>query len=121
MSNAVVLLSLSTAASLFWLWRPFTSRRPIVRVAHLSDLHIVGDGYGYRMANRTDGPSGDACVRQALEKLNAMHASTPLDRVLVTGNVTDAGTRAEWIELSIFFVSVPRSGLASSLCLATTT
>jgi 3',5'-cyclic AMP phosphodiesterase CpdA len=37
-------------------------------------------------------------VRQAFKKLSAIHASTPLDRVLVTGDVTDAGTRAEWTE-----------------------
>ena len=113
-SNAVILLSLSTvAASLFWLGREFTSRRPlrdwrpgppirnvpIVRVAHLSDLHVVGERYGYRMACGTHGPSGNACMRQALHQLCAIHASTPLDRVLVTGDVTDAGTRAEWIEL----------------------
>jgi 3',5'-cyclic AMP phosphodiesterase CpdA len=112
--NAVILLSLSTvAASLFWLWRELTSRRPlrdwkpgppvrnapIVRVAHLSDLHLVGERYGYRMECGTDGPSGNSCIREALDKLCAIHASTPLDRVLVTGDVTDAGTRAEWIEL----------------------
>jgi 3',5'-cyclic AMP phosphodiesterase CpdA len=112
-SNAIALLSLSTVgASLFWLWREFTSRRPlrdwrpgppirnapIVRVAHLSDLHLVGERYGYRMECGTHGPSGNACVRRALDKLCAIHASTPLDRVLVTGDVTDAGTRAEWIE-----------------------
>jgi hypothetical protein len=112
--NAIILLSLSTAAaSLFWLWRELTSRRPlrdwkpgsairngpIVRVAHLSDLHLVGERYGYRMECGTDGPAGNTSVRQALDKLCAIHASTPLDRVLVTGDVTDAGTRAEWIEL----------------------
>jgi 3',5'-cyclic AMP phosphodiesterase CpdA len=71
----------------------------IVRVAHLSDLHLVGERYGYRMESGTHGPSGNVCMRQALDKLGAIHASTPLDRVLVTGDVTDAGTRAEWIEL----------------------
>src|SRR5262249_15482179 len=112
--NAVILLSLPTAAaSLFWLGRGVMSRpplrgwkprppirhAPIMRVAHLSDLHLVGERYGYRMESGTDGPSGNACIRQALDKLCAIHASTPLDRVLVTGDVTDAGTRAEWIEL----------------------
>src|SRR5262249_29103718 len=72
---------------------------PIVRVAHLSDLHLVGERYGYRMECGTHGPSGNACVRQAVDKLCDIHASTPLDRVLVTGDVTDAGTRAEWVEL----------------------
>src|SRR5262249_34208213 len=121
-SNAVILLSLSTAAaSLFWLWREFTSRRPlrdwkpgppirnapIVRVAHLSDLHLVGERYGYRMECGTHGPSGNMCMREALDKLCAIHASTPLDRVLVTGDVTDAGTRAEWVELIDLLRSSP--------------
>src|SRR5262249_28982840 len=69
-----------------------------VRVAHLSDLHVVGERYGYRMECGTHGPSGNSSMEQAIEKLRAIHASTPLDRVLVTGDVTDAGTRAEWIE-----------------------
>ena len=37
-------------------------------------------------------------MRHALRKLRAIHAATPIDRVLVTGDVTDAGTRAEWVE-----------------------
>jgi len=111
--NAVVLVSLSTvAASLFWLWRELASRHPlrdwtpgppighapIVRVAHLSDLHLVGERYGYRMECGTHGPPGNTSMQLALDKLRAIHASTPLDRVLITGDVTDAGTRAEWVE-----------------------
>jgi 3',5'-cyclic AMP phosphodiesterase CpdA len=67
-------------------------------VAHLSDLHVVGERYGYRMECGTHGPRGNRSVRHALRKLSAIHASTPFDRVLVTGDVTDAGTRAEWVE-----------------------
>ena len=67
-------------------------------MAHLSDLHFVGERYGYRMEAGTHGPRGNRCIRSALRKLAAMHASTPLDRVLVTGDITDAGTRAEWAE-----------------------
>jgi 3',5'-cyclic AMP phosphodiesterase CpdA len=111
--NAAAFLGLSTAAaSLYWLWREIASRRPlrdwspeppvsqtpIVRVAHLSDLHLVGERYGYRMESGTHGPRGNRSVRHALRKLSAIHASTPIDRVLVTGDVTDAGTRAEWVE-----------------------
>jgi predicted phosphodiesterase len=112
-TNALILLCLSTlGASLFWAWRGLTWRfplrnwtpeapiddAPIVRVAHLSDLHLVGERYGYRMECGTHGPSGNESVRRALDQLREIHASTPLDRVLVTGDVTDAGTRAEWIE-----------------------
>jgi 3',5'-cyclic AMP phosphodiesterase CpdA len=113
LGNAAVLLGLSTATeSLYWVWRELSSRRsvkdwtpnpskhetPIVRVAHLSDLHVVGERYGYRMEAGSRGPRGNRCVRKALRKLAAIHASAPMDRILVTGDVTDAGTRAEWTE-----------------------
>jgi 3',5'-cyclic AMP phosphodiesterase CpdA len=113
LGNAVIILSLSTAAaSLYWLWRelgagrplrdwtpgPSIGQAPIVRVAHLSDLHVVGERYGYRMECGTHGPPGNLCVQQALSTLSAIHARTPLDCVLVSGDVTDAGTRAEWVE-----------------------
>jgi 3',5'-cyclic AMP phosphodiesterase CpdA len=113
LSNAAVLLGVSTAAaSLYWFGREIASRRPLrdwtpgppvvgaptVRVAHLSDLHVVGERYGYRMECGTHGPRGNRSIRHALRKLSEIHASTPLDRVLVTGDVTDAGTRAEWVE-----------------------
>ncbi len=46
----------------------------------------------------TDGPRGNWPMRSALRKLGAIHASAPVDRVLMTGDITDAGTRAEWAE-----------------------
>jgi 3',5'-cyclic AMP phosphodiesterase CpdA len=113
LSNAIIFLSLSTlAASLFWFRREFASHHPlrdwmpgppashvpIVRVAHLSDLHVVGERYGYRMECGTLGPPGNTCTQQALSQLVAIHRAAPLDRVLVTGDITDAGTRAEWVE-----------------------
>jgi 3',5'-cyclic AMP phosphodiesterase CpdA len=122
LSNAAVFLGLSTAAaSLYWLWREIASLRPLrnwspgpalgqtttVRVAHLSDLHVVGERYGYRMECGTHGPRGNRSVRNALRKLRAIHASTPIDRVLVTGDVTDAGTRAEWVEFLDLLRSCP--------------
>jgi len=81
-------------------WMPSlqTSEAPVVRIAHLSDLHIVGERYGYRMEAGTDGPRGNRPLRSALRKLAAIHISSPLDRVLMTGDITDAGTRAEWAE-----------------------
>jgi 3',5'-cyclic AMP phosphodiesterase CpdA len=111
--NAAAILGISTVIeSMFWLWRELTLGGPVldwnpsaadtgpggVRVAHLSDLHIVGERYGYRMETGTVGPQGNECVRSALQELSAIHASIPIDRVLVTGDVTDAGTRAEWAE-----------------------
>ncbi len=113
LGNAAVILGLSTAAeSLYWVWRELTLRGPVLdwapnppevetptaRVAHLSDLHVVGERYGYRMEAGTHGPRGNRCIRSALRKLTAINAATPLDRILVTGDITDAGTRAEWAE-----------------------
>ena len=113
LGNAAVILGLSAAIeSLYWIWRELALKgavldwRPsppmpaasIVRIAHLSDLHIVGERYGYRMEAGTDGPHGNRVIRSALRKLGALHASTPLDRVFMTGDITDAGTRAEWAE-----------------------
>jgi hypothetical protein len=113
LGNAGVILGLSAAIeSLYWIWRelslkgavldwvpsPPINEASIVRVAHLSDLHIVGERYGYRMEAGTDGPRGNRPIRSALRKLGAIHASAPLARVLMTGDITDAGTRAEWAE-----------------------
>jgi 3',5'-cyclic AMP phosphodiesterase CpdA len=113
LGNAAVVLGLSTAAeSLYWVWRELRFRAPVAdwvpcssepaalvdRIAHLSDLHFVGERYGCRMEAGTHGPRGNRCIRRALRKLAAIHAASPLDRVLITGDVTDAGTRAEWAE-----------------------
>jgi 3',5'-cyclic AMP phosphodiesterase CpdA len=76
-------------------------------VAHLSDLHLVGERYGYRMEAGTHGPRGNRCIRNALRKLAAINALTPLDRVLLTGDITDAGTRAEWAEFIDLLRSYP--------------
>jgi 3',5'-cyclic AMP phosphodiesterase CpdA len=111
--NAVVILGISTAIeSLYWVCREIAARGSVqdwepspsgletsgARVAHLSDLHVVGERYGYRMEAGTRGPRGNGPVRKALQQLLAIHESAALDRVLVTGDVTDAGTRAEWAE-----------------------
>lgn len=111
LANAAVILGLSAALeSLFWIWRELSLNSPVldwaaaptipgaaaIRVAHLSDLHIVGERYGYRMESGTDGPRGNQPLRSALRKLRAIHAAAPLDRVVMTGDITDAGTRAEW-------------------------
>jgi 3',5'-cyclic AMP phosphodiesterase CpdA len=112
--NAAVILGISTVIeSLFWLKRELSLVGPVAdwypspvdtglaytRVAHLSDLHVVGERYGYRMESGTLGPQGNQSILGALKTLSAIHASTPIDRVLITGDLTDAGTRAEWAEL----------------------
>jgi predicted phosphodiesterase len=44
------------------------------------------------------GPQGNEYIRKALRKLSTIHARAPLAQVFITGDVTDAGTRAEWAE-----------------------
>ena len=120
LGNAAMIIGVSTAfESLLWFWReltlsspaldwvpePLQTARPTLRVAHLSDLHLVGERYGYRMEAGTRGPRGNKSFRNALRKLTAIHARTPLDCVLITGDITDAGTRAEWAE----FIDLLRS------------
>jgi hypothetical protein len=70
---------------------------PAWRVAHLSDIHVVGDPYGFRLECGRDGPRGNARVDAALAALEAEDARARLDWVLVTGDVTDAGRNAEYI------------------------
>lgn len=113
LGNAAIILGLSTVvACLLWLWQELTlsgpvqdwappspnSELPLVRIAHLSDLHLVGERYGYRMEAGTHGPRGNRRILSVFQKLTEIHAATPLDRIFVTGDITDAGTRAEWAE-----------------------
>ena len=68
------------------------------RVAHLSDVHVVGERYGFRIESGRGGPRGNERLEQALVRLAALHAEQPLDLVLLSGDMTDAGTSAEWAE-----------------------
>jgi hypothetical protein len=68
------------------------------RVAHLSDLHTVGERYGFRIESGRAGPRGNERLTDIFRELNAIHAKKPLDAILITGDVTDAGRSAEWAE-----------------------
>ena len=68
------------------------------RVAHLSDVHVVGERYGFRIESGRRGPRGNDRLEQAFARLAVLHAEQPLDFVLVSGDMTDAGTSAEWAE-----------------------
>lgn len=112
--NAAVVFGISTVIdSLYWLSQELTVSSPVrhwvlneasaeisdtVRIAHLSDLHLVGERYGYRMEKGTHGPRGNNCITRVLRELSDLDAAAPLDRIVVTGDITDAGTRAEWAE-----------------------
>ena len=77
-------------------------RRPAAgstwRVAHLSDIHVVGERYGFRIESGRSGPRGNERLQRVLAQLDRIHAENPLDVILITGDVTDAGRSAEWAE-----------------------
>ena len=111
LANATVIVGIySAAASLIWgmgdalmdqpqkltTFNQFPASARTWRVAHLSDLHGVAERYGYRIESGRSGPQGNAAFVQIFDQLEAMHASNPLDVVLITGDMTDAGRSAEW-------------------------
>src|SRR5262249_56166736 len=59
------------------------------RVAHLFDLHVVGERYGYRIESGRSGPCGNERLARLLSHLEVLHRAEPLDLILVTGDVTD--------------------------------
>jgi hypothetical protein len=68
------------------------------RIAHLSDIHVVGERYGFRIECGRSGPRGNDRLKQVLARLASQHAEKPLDAVLISGDITDAGRSAEWAE-----------------------
>jgi len=68
------------------------------RVAHLSDVHVVGERYGFRIECGRGGPQGNGRFVQLMDRLAAIHAENPLDIVLISGDLTDAGRSSEWAE-----------------------
>ncbi len=114
LANGVVLVALYLAgAALVWATADATMSRPHDfhdflsapetarkwRVAHLSDLHMVGERYGFRIESGRAGPRGNERLQEVLRELTAVHAKNPLDAILITGDMTDAGRSAEWAEL----------------------
>jgi len=113
LANSVVLVSMYLAASaLVWAIADATMSQPRDfhgfdpgshagrkwRVAHLSDLHVVGERYGFRIESGRSGPRGNERLKRLLSQLDALHAAEPLDAVLISGDMTDAGRSAEWAE-----------------------
>ena len=77
---------------------PPVRAREFWRVAHLSDVHVVGERYGFRIESGRAGPCGNGRLVRTMERLATLHASEPLDLVLISGDMTDAGISAEWAE-----------------------
>jgi hypothetical protein len=111
LANAVVLVSAYLAiASLMWGFADASMPQPVDlaafdtassggrnwRVVHLSDLHVIGEQYGFRIESGRAGPRGNGRLDRVLAHLAAIHAIDPLDHVLITGDMTDAGRASEW-------------------------
>jgi hypothetical protein len=84
-----------------------TSRDRTWRVAHLSDIHTVGERYGFRVESGRSGPRGNERLRRALAQLHRIHEVQPLDVIMITGDLTDAGRSAEWAELFTILAAYP--------------
>lgn len=85
------------------------------RVAHLSDLHVVGERYGFRIESGRSGPRGNERFTRILVRLDRIHAKKPFDLLLITGDITDAGRSAEWAEFFAGLADYP--DLASRMLL----
>jgi hypothetical protein len=112
-ANAIVLVSGYTAiATLIWGFADASMEQPVDlatfdlapsggctwRIAHLSDLHVVGERYGFRIESGRGGPRGNERVERVMTRLEAIHRAQPLDVLLVCGDLTDAGLATEWAE-----------------------
>jgi 3',5'-cyclic AMP phosphodiesterase CpdA len=113
LANAIVLVSSYLAiASLAWGFADASMDQPIDlatfdetspggrtwRVAHLSDLHVVGERYGFRIESGRGGPRGNQRLARLMVRLANIDAADPLDHLLVTGDMTDAGRATEWAD-----------------------
>lgn len=78
------------------------------RIAHLSDLHVVGARFGFRIECGRSGPRGNDLVTRVFSELEEIHARAPLDAILITGDVTDAGLSSEWAEFFDIVARHPR-------------
>ncbi|WFU15058.1 metallophosphoesterase [Bradyrhizobium sp. CB3481] len=111
LANAVLLVSgYLAAASLVWGFADASMSQPVDltafdtaapsarrwRIAHLSDLHVIAEQYGFRIESGRAGPRGNGQLARILAHLAAIHATEPLDHIVVSGDMTDAGRASEW-------------------------
>ena len=123
LANSVVLAAAYIAVvSLVWAFADATMAHPrdldgfyptpnggsIWRIAHLSDIHVVGERYGFRIESGRSGPRGNDRLQQAIEQLEILSGRVQLDAILITGDMTDAGRSAEWAEFLDLLESHPR-------------
>ena len=123
LANCVVLVAgYLAAATLVWTIADATMAQPhdldefhvlsgggrTWRIAHLSDIHVVGERYGFRIESGRSGPRGNYRLQQAIEQLDILSGREQLDAILITGDMTDAGRSAEWAEFLDLLESHPK-------------
>ena len=89
-ANAIVVMSAYLAvAALVWGFADATADQPldleafdaagpgarVWRVAHLSDVHVVGERYGFRIESGRGGPRGNGRLGRAMGRLATLHAA----------------------------------------------
>ena len=121
-NSVVVIAAYLAVASLIWAFANSTMAQPRDlnkfelaspgarkwRIAHLSDVHVVGERYGFRIESGRSGPRGNDRLRRLLVQLEVLDAKDPLDAILITGDMTDAGISAEWAEFLDALAAHPR-------------
>ncbi|WP_324417540.1 metallophosphoesterase family protein [Bradyrhizobium sp.] len=120
LANAVLLVSgYLAAASLAWGFADASMSQPVDltvfdtaspgarrwRVAHLSDIHVVAEQYGFRIESGRAGPCGNRRLERILARLATIHATDPIDHIVISGDMTDAGRAGEW---AAFFDAMAR-------------
>lgn len=123
LANSTALMAAYLAgAAVIWAWADATMAQPrdlgelpaapqamrTWRVAHVSDIHVVGERYGFRIESGRAGPRGNERFKRLLGLMDLIHQNDPLDAVLITGDMTDAGRSSEWSELLDALASHPR-------------
>src|SRR5206468_6672074 len=105
LANSVVMTAYLGVAALIWGFADAAMEQPRTvatfqsppskgrrwRIVHLSDVHVVGERYGFRIESGRSGPRGNERFKRLLTQLDAIHATEPLDAMLITGDMTDAG------------------------------
>lgn len=89
-------------------YAPMPTTGKIWRVVHLSDIHVVGERFGFRIEGGRSGPRGNERFKRMLTELESIHARQPLNIILITGDITDAGRSSEWAEFVDALAFYPR-------------
>ena len=69
---------------------------------------MVGERNGFRIEGGRAGPRGNERLGRVLARLDAIDNDQPLDFILITGDVSDAGRSAEWAEFLSALTEHPR-------------